>query len=105
MAMTSAQATLLESSREPARAVRCGPVTVRPTSRPAPVDGADKGQLYRQWLRGVPLEVLAHQIGRSRSVVERAINEMRAHRILETKLRYVYDPCFDAPDAERMILA
>ena len=105
MTMTSAQARLLESSREPVRAVRCGTVTVRPTSRPAPVDGADKGQLYRQWLRGVPLEVLAHQSGRSRSVVERAINEMRAHRILETKLRYVYDPCFDAPDAERMILA
>jgi RNA polymerase primary sigma factor len=77
---------------------------MRPPSRRDALDEATRGQIYRQWRLGVPLDVLARQYGRSRSAVERVINEVRAHRILEQKLESVYDPSFDAPDAARTIL-
>jgi RNA polymerase primary sigma factor len=54
---------------------------------------------------GVSVPLLAKQHGRPSSVIERAINEGRAIRILEQKLETMYDPSFDAEDAEKVILA
>ena len=73
-------------------------------SRPTPLDEAAKGQIYRQWRKGVSLDVLAQQAGRTRPSLEKAVNEVRAHRILEQKLEFMYDPSFDVPGAEAAIL-
>jgi RNA polymerase primary sigma factor len=94
----AAQKTLLGTPKKSSRPVRVG------AARPTPLDEAAKGQIYRQWRLGVSLDVLAQQYGRSRSGIERVINEVRAHRVLEQKLEYMFDPSFDEPGAEAVIL-
>jgi len=94
---------LLDSPSSPVRPSRV--VGTRLSSRPAPLDETAKGQVHRQWRRGVSLEVLARQYGRSEASLERAVNEMRANRILEQKLDVMFDPSFEAPDAAKTILA
>ncbi len=96
------QITLLDSPSSPVRPVRAG--GARLSSRPAPLDEASRGQVYRQWRKGVSLEVLSRQHGRSEASLERAINEMRAGRILEQKLDVMYDPSFEDPKAALTIL-
>jgi RNA polymerase primary sigma factor len=87
-----------------------GPVRVRSRSRgaeairTAPLDEAAKGQVHRQWRLGASVEVLAEEYGRSGAGIERVINEVRAHRILEQTLDYIYHPSFDASGAESTIL-
>ena len=49
--------------------------------------------------------MLAAQFGRTRSSIYRVINEMRARRILETKLEFMPHPSFDDPAAAAAILA
>lgn len=77
----------------------------RRPSRPAVFDDAAKGLVYKQWRRGVSADVLAQQFGRSATTIERAINEVRANRLLEQKLEFVSDPSFDAADADAVILS
>jgi len=76
----------------------------RPSVRPSALDDAAKAQLYRSWRRGVSAEMLAQQQGRSRAAVDRAINEVRARRLLETKLEFMHDASFDDASAEAAIL-
>jgi RNA polymerase sigma factor (sigma-70 family) len=64
-----------------------------------------KAQLYRLYRRGVSVEVLAGQFGRTRSSIYRVINEMRARRILGVKLEYMPHPSFEDPKARDEILA
>jgi RNA polymerase primary sigma factor len=61
------------------------------------LDAEAKSQVYRQWRRGVSVEAIAEQFGRSVAVIERAVNEGRAHRILEQKLEFVDHPSFAEP--------
>jgi RNA polymerase primary sigma factor len=67
-------------------------------------DEAAKANLYRLSRRGVSLEGLAAQFGLSRVEVRRIVNEMRARRLLENKLEFMYDPDFDDPEAAAEIL-
>jgi RNA polymerase primary sigma factor len=69
------------------------------------VDDGAEVQVYRQWRRGISVAVLAQQRSLSPSVVDRMINKMRAQAILERPLEYMYDPSFEADDAEETILA
>ena len=66
-----------------------------------PLDDDAKGQIYRRFRMGVSAEVLAQQYGRTRSSVYRLINEMRARRILETKLEFIDHASFAVPDCGR----
>jgi RNA polymerase primary sigma factor len=61
------------------------------------LDDSIKVQIYRQSRRGVSVEVLAAQSGLSRSKLMRDINEIRAKRLLENKLDFMYDPGFEDP--------
>jgi len=61
------------------------------------LDDSIKVQIYRQSRRGVSVEVLAAQSGLSRSRLMRVINEIRAKRLLENKLDFMYDPGFEDP--------
>src|SRR5512135_1901896 len=74
------------------------------SSRARPLDEAAQGQIYRQALRGIPAEALAKQLGRSCAEIEQVINEMRARRLLETRLEFIADESFDAPGAAGEIL-
>jgi RNA polymerase primary sigma factor len=78
------------AGRDATRRGRLGP-------RAAPLDDAAKDQVYSQWRRGVSIEILSQQHGRSKGSIKRAINEIRARRILGQKLEYVFDKGFDDP--------
>ena len=74
-----------------------------PTS--APLDEEAKNQIYRRHRMGVSVDVLATQFGRTRSSIYRLINEVRARRILETKLEFIPHASFDDPAAKAQIMA
>jgi RNA polymerase sigma factor (sigma-70 family) len=74
-----------------------------PSSTPA-LDDEAKTQIYRRFRMGVSAEVLARQYGRTRSSIYRVINEMRALRILSTKLELIENPIFRNAEAARTIL-
>lgn len=96
----AARKTLLDS-RGPKVIVRDRPVRA---SRVSALDEETKGEVYRHWLLGVSLDILARQHGCSPGAIERVVNDMRAARILEQKLEYMYDPSFDQPGAAASIL-
>jgi RNA polymerase primary sigma factor len=77
----------------------------RPAPRQPALDETARAQVYRQWRRGVSVDLLAQQYGRSRASIQHAVNEGRAHRILEQKLEYVDHSSFADPAAEAEILA
>lgn len=64
-----------------------------------------KRRIYQDYRHGGTVGELAQRFNRTRTTVYRVVNEMRALRILELPLDYVYNEAFDAPDAEREILA
>ena len=70
-----------------------------------PLDEEAKSQIYLRYRMGVSVDVLAAQFGRTRSSIYRLINEVRARRILETKLEFIPNAAFDEPGAEAEILA
>ena len=63
-----------------------------------------KHKIYQQYRRGTSAEALAKQYCRTRSSIHRVINEMRAHRILELPLDYMFNEEFVARGAEKRIL-
>ena len=69
-----------------------------------PLDDEAKAQIYRRFRLGVSAEVLAKQYGRTRSSVYRVINEIRARRILGTKLELIDHPSFALPEMAAQIL-
>src|SRR5262245_48556400 len=69
------------------------------------LDDDAKAQIYRRFRMGVSAEVLARQYGRTRSSIYRIINEMRARRILGTKLEFIDHASFAQPEHSAEILA
>ncbi|SIN73947.1 RNA polymerase primary sigma factor [Singulisphaera sp. GP187] len=76
-----------------------------PSLRRNGFDESAKRLVYGQWRQGVSVAVLAQQSGRSQTAIVRGINEVRAERILEQKLDFIFDPSFEAGDANAIILA
>ncbi len=70
-----------------------------------PLDDEAKNQIYLRYRMGVSVEVLAGQFHRTRSSIYRLINEMRARRILGTKLEFMPHPSFEERDAGAVILS
>jgi len=79
--------------------------TLAKAARPASFDEATKARIYRQYIQGASVEALADQAGRSTTGIVRVVNEMRAHRLLETKIEAMPHPSFDDPKAVAEILA
>jgi RNA polymerase primary sigma factor len=113
------QAGLVEIARRIARKMSRSTETVRLTLRgydrdhpdraifPAAAPSLDddaKTQIYRRFRLGVSAEVLARQYGRTRSSIYRLINEVRAERILSTKLELIDHPSFSDPAAAALNL-
>ncbi|NLX58438.1 MAG: sigma-70 family RNA polymerase sigma factor [Phycisphaerae bacterium] len=65
----------------------------------------DREQMFRAFRRGVGVHTLAKRYCRTRSSVYRIINEMRVEHLLREPTECIYNPEFDAPDAEAKILA
>lgn len=70
-----------------------------------PLSDEVKEKLYRQYRRGASAESLARRYCRTKASVYRIINEMRARRIRELPLEYIYNEVFDQPGMEAKILA
>ncbi len=69
-----------------------------------PLDAATKESIYSSYRRGINVETLAKKYHRTRTSVYRAINEVRAQRLLEQPLDYISHPDFEKPDREADIL-
>ena len=113
------QAGLVEIARRIARKMSRSTETIRLTLKAHDRDHPDraifpnalpeldadaKGQIYRRFRMGVSAEVLARQYGRTRSSIYRLINEMRARRLLETKLEFIDHASFADPAAAAAIV-
>jgi len=61
-------------------------------------------KIYQQSRRGESVESLARRFCRTRTTIYRVINEMRARRILELPLDYMYHESFDKASVEKDIL-
>lgn len=71
---------------------------------PEPLGDREKLVIYRCFLRGVPAATLAKRYGRTRGSMYRVINEMRARHLLQRPIGFVYNPQFDRPDSDELIL-
>jgi len=116
----SGQVGLVEVARRIARKMERSTETIRLTLKAydrehpdraifapsaAALDEDAKGQIYLKYRMGVSVDVLAAQFGRTRSSIYRLINEVRARRILETKLELIPHASFDDPGARAEIMA
>jgi len=116
----SGHANLTEVARRIARKMARSPETIRGTLKAydqehpdraifpragGPLPEEAKAQIYRQYRTGTSVEVLARQHGRTRSSVYRILNEMRARRLLDAKLEYMYHESFDDRKRADEILA
>jgi RNA polymerase primary sigma factor len=70
-----------------------------------PLNGAVKQAIYNSYRRGIAVETLAKRFNRTRTSMYRVINEVRAQRLLEQPLDYIYHVSFDDPAMEPVILA
>jgi len=70
-----------------------------------PLDAATKESIYSSYRRGITVDTLAKKFQRTRTSVYRAINEVRAQRLLESPLDYIPHPDFDRPELDAEILA
>ncbi len=69
-----------------------------------PLNEEAKTKIHRLFRLGVPVETLAAQFGKTRSSIYRIINEIRALRLLETKLECIPNASYDDPSCEPEIL-
>ncbi|GIW94017.1 MAG: DNA-directed RNA polymerase sigma-70 factor [Pirellulaceae bacterium] len=69
-----------------------------------PLGEETKRRIYEQYLRGTSVQALAARYHRTPSSIFRIVNEMRARRIMELPLEYIYNEQFDRPDADELIL-
>jgi RNA polymerase primary sigma factor/RNA polymerase sigma factor len=63
-----------------------------------------KQEVYQQYRRGASAESLAKRHSRTKTTIYRVINEMRASRILELPLDYIYNEDFEKRGAAKAIL-
>jgi len=70
-----------------------------------PLDGESKQVIYNSYRRGINVDSLAKRFRRTRTSMYRVINEVRATRLLEQPLDYIYHASFDDPAKEADILA
>jgi RNA polymerase primary sigma factor len=70
-----------------------------------PLDAATKESIYTSYRRGITVETLAKTFQRTRTSVYRAVNEVRAQRLLDQPLDYIPHEEFARPEMEAVILA
>jgi len=63
-----------------------------------------KNEIYRGFRKGIKVPRLAQKYGRTRNSIYRIVTEVRAQRLLDQPIDFIYHPEFDAPDADETIL-
>jgi RNA polymerase sigma factor (sigma-70 family) len=71
----------------------------------APLDDKQKEVIFRCFLRGVAAPSLATSYHRTRGSIYRVINEMRARQLLQRAIPLMYNPQFELPNADELILS
>jgi RNA polymerase sigma factor (sigma-70 family) len=74
-------------------------------SMSAPLDERQKEDVYRSFLNGMSVSQLARRHRRTRGSIYRILNEVRARQLLGQPIRYVYNPQFELPSADELILS
>jgi RNA polymerase sigma factor (sigma-70 family) len=112
--------TLTEVSRRIARRLKRSTETIRYTIKnfdrehpdqalfpdlTGPLDTTTKQAIFSSYRKGITVDTLAKRFQRTRSSMYRIINEVRAQRLLEEPLDYIYNAAFDDPILEDGILA
>jgi RNA polymerase primary sigma factor/RNA polymerase sigma factor len=70
-----------------------------------PLNEAQKTRIYQAFKRGVSVDKLVKQFGRTKTTIYRVLNEVRAQRILELPLDLIPNPRFSRKGAEAACLA
>jgi RNA polymerase sigma factor (sigma-70 family) len=112
--------TLTEVSRRIARKLKRSPEAVRYTIKnfdrlhpdqalfpgaTGPLDADAKHMIFNSYRRGIAVDALARRFQRTRTSIYRVVNEMRARRLLDQPIDYIYHPSFDDPALSGEILA
>lgn len=112
--------SLTEISRRIARRLHRSPETVRYTIKnfdrehpehaifpemTGPIERTDKHVIVNSFRRGMDVNTIAKNFQRDRSMVYRAVNEIRAQRLFDQHIEWVYNECFDDPSQEAAIRA
>jgi RNA polymerase sigma factor (sigma-70 family) len=71
---------------------------------PNPLGDREKASIYRSFLRGIPVPMLAEKYYRKRGSIYRIVNEMRAKQLLNRPISFVPSEEFELPDADELIL-
>jgi RNA polymerase sigma factor (sigma-70 family) len=69
-----------------------------------PLSNADRDIIYRAFLNGVSASVLANRFDRTRGSIYRVVYNMRAEHLAKREISYIYNPQFDLPNADEIIL-
>ncbi|MDY7009590.1 MAG: sigma-70 family RNA polymerase sigma factor [Planctomycetota bacterium] len=69
-----------------------------------PLDEKAREVIYRCFLNGVSVRSLAQRYERTPGSIYRIVNEMRTRQLLDRKIDYIYNPQFDLPGADELIL-
>ena len=71
----------------------------------APLNTDSKTKIFNDYQEGKPVDLIAKRFGRTRSSMYRVINEVRAEQLIRTPVDYIYNPEFDDPIMEPIMLA
>ena len=71
---------------------------------PNPLGDREKASIYRSFLRGIPVPILAEKHRRKRGSIYRIVNEMRAKQLLSRPMGFVHSEEFELPEADEIIL-
>ena len=71
---------------------------------PNPLGDLEKSMIYRSFLRGIPVPMLADKYHRKRGSIYRIVNEMRAKQLLNRPISFVSSDEFGQPGDEERIL-
>jgi RNA polymerase primary sigma factor len=71
---------------------------------PNPLGDQEKASIYRSFLRGIPVPMLADKYLRKRGSIYRIVNEMRAKQLLNRPISFVPSDEFEQGDADELIL-
>lgn len=69
-----------------------------------PLTTEAKNKIYREYRSGTSVDVLALRFGRTKTSIYRVVNEVRAEKVYDLPLDYMYNSEFDQPGAESVIL-
>jgi RNA polymerase sigma factor (sigma-70 family) len=71
---------------------------------PQPLTEDVKKEIHRGFRRGMSVERLSKRYCRTRASIYRIISEMRAKRLIDQPIEFMYHASFEAPNADELIL-